>query len=368
MLRRDVLAGQIIPAKVDEYFGPAAARDYRVWILDESDGAGAGKDASIVYASDAGRLESDMASPDIERRVQEGGVAWRVAAKHELGSLDASVRQFRWRNLSLGFGTVLVLGTSVLFLGVAARRSQRLAERQIEFVAGVSHELRTPIAGISSLSQNLADGVVDDPDRVAQYGESINAESHRLHDMVEKVLQFSAIRSGQYRYEHERVDLAWIVEKELGSLSNSIRPAFDVTLDLAADIPPVRGDVQALRSVVRNLVSNALKFQGQSGPIRVSARVVHQGGRPEVELVVADSGRGIGSSDLPHIFEPFYRGQDSRSGHVPGSGLGLSLVREIVDEHRGRVRVESGVGEGTRFFVYLPAAARDVAGCDDARG
>jgi signal transduction histidine kinase len=248
----------------------------------------------------------------------------------------------------------------MVFLVVTMRRTQWLAERQMEFVAGVSHELRTPIAGISSLSQNLADGVVRDLEQAAQYGATINNESRRLNEMVEKVLQFAAIRSGQYRYDPQPVDLGTIIEKEVETFKRmsvgEVAPGASPIVSIDGELPPVLGDEQALRSVVRNLVSNAIKFQQGGAPISVLARRADDGSRNEVELCVTDHGPGIAAADIPHIFDPFYRGEAARAGQVRGSGLGLSLVREIVQAHRGRVQVTTAPGGGSTFQVYLPIA------------
>jgi signal transduction histidine kinase len=299
---------------------------------------------------------SSAADADVSREIDD--VDWIISARHQTGSLEAFVAQYRRRNLTLGMGTVIVLGASFVFLFLATRRAQELADRQIEFVAGVSHELRTPIAGISSLSQNLADGVVRDPPHVARYGESINAESRRLQEMVEKVLHFAAVRSGHHRYTVKAIDLASMVERELETFTRYRDGNASLVLTVEGDVPAVLGDEQALRTVVRNLVSNAIKFGKDDAPVTVSARRAGGSGHDEVELRVEDRGEGIGSADLPHIFDPFYRGKGASAAQVGGSGLGLSLVREIVKAHHGRIEVATSAGEGSIFRVYLPIAAQ----------
>jgi signal transduction histidine kinase len=253
---------------------------------------------------------------EADDRTEISDLDWMLAARHQTGSLEAFVSQYRRRNLSLGIGTVLVLGASVIILLGAARRSQWLADRQMEFVAGVSHELRTPIAGISSLSQNLADGVVRDPAQLVRYGESINNESRRLTDMVEKVLHFAAVRSGQHRYNLRPTDLPTVIEKELDAVARYSDGISLPVLTVEGDVPPVLGDEQALRSVVRNLVSNAIKFGSERSPVAVSVRRVHGREGDEIELKVVDHGPGIAASDLPFIFEPFYRGKGAVANQV----------------------------------------------------
>lgn len=350
ILDHRVLFEGLIPALVDRYFGAEDQRDYRVRLV-----AGGDPGSRVLYATDADFAADTGTPPDIRRNIIDAGANWAVEATHESGSLETYVGWHRWRNLSLGIGAVIVLGLSFGFLVTANRRAQALADRQLEFVAGVSHELRTPIAGISSLSQNLADGVVRDLDHAARYGKSINAESHRLNAMVEKVLRYSAVRSGQYRYEREPLDVGSVVESELEALRQSSGEEARIDVTIEDGLPPVSGDAQALRSVVGNLISNALKFDPRQGKIAVGVRSV---GR-EIEISVQDSGAGISAADRSHIFEPFYRGQAAHAGQAEGSGLGLSLVREFVKAHRGRVDVAAEAGDGTRFLVYLPAAGTE---------
>ena len=354
LLRNDILTEKLIPSLVERYFGPDDQRDYDIWIAEDDD------PDSVLYTSAGAMPLSSPAEADHRTEISDD-LDWTLSARHQAGSLETFVSQYRQRNLSLGIGTVLVLGASFIILLVATRRAQWLADRQMEFVAGVSHELRTPIAGISSLSQNLADGVVRDSRQVVRYGESINNESRRLKDMVEKVLHFAAVRSGHRRYVLLPVDLPSVVEKELDAISRYSDGASPAVLNVDGDVPPVLGDEQALRSVVRNLVSNAIKFGNESNKVRISVRRAHADAG-EVELQVEDRGAGIASSDLVHIFEPFYRGKGAQANQVGGSGLGLSLVWEIVRAHRGRTEVDTETGKGSTFRVYLPVATEENDG------
>lgn len=367
LLRRDVLVEQFLPALVGDHFGPDDERNFEVRILDEAD------EGSVIFASapDASPAAGAV-PPDLIRHLREfggflrsrddgGGRSLAVAVTHRAGSVDTAVAQLRRRNLGFSFGVVLVLGASVGVLAVAARRARRLAERQMDFVAGVSHELRTPLAGISSLSQNLADGVVQDPEHTARYGRAIHQESRRLANMVEGVLHFSAIRSGRYRYEMRNVDVRSLVDSVLEALDPAVVERLSPAVKVQEGLPPLLGDERALQSVVRNLVSNAVKFSEESDEIRLSATLVAGQGNREIELCVEDSGPGIDTSELRHIFEPFFRGRAAQTEQIEGSGLGLSLVKEIVEAHGGRVEVSSKPGNGSAFRVYLPTAGATEA-------
>ncbi len=360
-LNREVLVDRFIPVVVEEHFGRDDQRDYDVWIINGGDTAEAG----LIYTSNPERGPGDRTSPDIFRELDDDDRPnWAVAATHRAGSLEAYVNQYRRRNLALSLGALVVLGASFLPLLITTRRARSMAERQLELVAGVSHELRTPIAGICSLSQNLADGVVDDVEQARHYGDSIRREGRRLSNMVEGVLRFSAMRSDRFRHQSVPIDLEAVIENEIDDQLYTWRDSASegprLTRDIDAELPPVLGDEQALKSMVRNLVSNAMKFTPAGGTVRVSAGRINQRGREQreqIELRVGDDGPGIDKADLAHIFEPFYRGRLARDAQVSGSGLGLSLVQEIVDAHGGRIGVTSTPESGTAFSVVLPVAS-----------
>jgi two-component system phosphate regulon sensor histidine kinase PhoR len=130
--------------------------------------------------------------------------------------------------------------------------------------------------------------------------------------------------------------------------------------EIAADLPPVLGDAPALRSAVQNLVANAVKYGGRDRWVGVRAQHVRERRKSEVRITVTDHGPGIPASELPHIFEPFYRGAEALEKQIHGNGLGLSLVRRIVTAHGGRVSVATKPGSGTAFTISLPVAQGDA--------
>jgi signal transduction histidine kinase len=336
---------------VTEHFGPADDREFNVRVYRSGE-----HDASdAIYVSDVAGAGESWDAPDAVSRAQY----LTVAVQHREGSIAIAAGNVRAANLAFTFGTVLVLLAGLGALALATRRAQRLVERQTEFVAGVSHELRTPISGISVLSQNLADGVVQDAGQAAVYGRSIHRESRRLHDMVEGVLQLSAIRSGGFQYAFAPLDLGDAIEDGLDGLDPADRAA--VTVTIADDSPAIRGDRRALASAIRNLVSNALKFGGTPPDVHVTVRSGARRGRPEAQVEVADSGAGIEVADRKHLFEPFYRGRAAHASQAPGSGLGLSVVKSVVAAHGGRVSLVSTPGRGSRFTLHLPALAAAVS-------
>jgi len=252
----------------------------------------------------------------------------------------------------MGDGGVGIGGAHLL---AAARRAQVLARRQLEFVAGVTHELRTPLTAMRSAAQNLADGVVREPDQVKGYGALIEREGRRLSDMVEQALEYAGIQSGR-GFARRPTAVAGVVEGALADLKPLLdEKGFAVECDVASGLPTVLGDAPALRRAVGNLIGNAVKYAAAGAWLAVAAREEPRG---EVRVAVADRGPGIAPDDLPHVFEPFYRGRDLAAGRVPGSGLGLALVRHVAEAHGGRVTVASRPGKGTTFTLSLPAASR----------
>ncbi len=377
-LDRRTIADEVLPALVARHFGSRGT--YDVAIL------GSGDPRPILYRSRADFTPSPDRPPDAEvplfsprpgreeggsRRPELGGpgpggppppgsgpgdpsrARWVLVATHRAGSLDEAVDATRSRNLAVSAAILLLLAAAVSFLVRSAHRSASLARQQVEFVASLTHELRTPLAAIRSAGQNLSDGVVSDASRVRDYGDLIQREGRRLSGLIETAL-------GQAGFEARGES----VRGGSASLADAVSQAIEACRHLAdenqaqievrvpPELPPVAGDEPALRTLMENLLSNAIKYGGKNGRVTVSASAAEK----TVRVAVRDRGPGIPEAELPHIFEPFYRGSRA-NGSVSGSGLGLSLVRRIVDGLGGRIAVESRPREGTTFAVTLPLAA-----------
>ena len=281
---------------------------------------------------------------------------WRLLVKHRAGSLEAAVSNVRRRNLAISFGILLLLGASVGFIVLSSRRAERLAAQQMEFVAGVSHELRTPLAVICSAAENLADGVIDNRDQIKRYGGLIRDEGRRLTGMVEQVLEFAGAQSGRKTYELRPTDLGQVIEDAIAaSHLQLLEGGFELEKNIPAELPTINADSAALSRAIQNLLSNAMKYSGDNRWIGLS---VECNNLPDcsdkVRIKISDRGLGIAPSELPHIFEPFYRGKEIVASQIHGNGLGLSLVKHIVEEHDGEVKVESKVGQGSNFMLSLP--------------
>jgi signal transduction histidine kinase len=372
VLNREMLLREIFPALSNQYFSGDGGLDFNVAIVD------AEHPETIIYESSPDLGVEEFDNPDAHsgafrfrywdfpaqtwrnRRIwdvleEEVEPRWTVLVKHRAGSLEAAVARVRNRNLAISFGALLLLAGSVLMIIVSTRRAQRLAHQQMEFVAGVSHDLRTPLAVIRSAAENLADAVIDEPGRTKTYGEVINKEGRRLSDMVERVLLFSRIQAGQQSYKLEPVSVTVLVDEAVDASKSLVKGKnIKIHLDVAEDLPETMADAGAIRSAIQNLISNAIKYSPAGSSVHLEAREARGKTGAEIQVVVRDEGEGIPASDLRHIFDPFYRGRGVRDAQVEGSGLGLSLVKQVIEAHGGRVSVDSAPGKGSTFVFCLP--------------
>jgi signal transduction histidine kinase/type II secretory pathway pseudopilin PulG len=282
---------------------------------------------------------------------------WQLVVRHPGSSLTDAVTMMWRRDLLLGLGVLLVLAASMALVLVWAQRIRRLAKMQMDFVTGVSHELRTPVSVISSAAENLADGVVESKPQVKQYGALIRNETRRLAAMVEQMLLFAATRNENRQYQPLPIPVAETIDSAVADLTH-LASANGVTVEkeVAPGLPPVMADPKALGRCLQNLMTNALKYGAGGRWMGIRA---HAGSGPEageVLITVQDRGQGIEPGEIPHIFEPFYRGNAARASQTHGTGLGLSLAKEAAEAMGGKLTVASRLGEGSAFTLHFPAA------------
>ncbi len=285
------------------------------------------------------------------------GSDWVVTAKHIAGSLDAAVQLQRRRDLGVGLGILLLLAGAMALVLISSQRAKRLADMQMEFVAGVSHELRTPLAVICSAGDNLADGVVSSSDQVPEYGRLIRDQGRRLAEMVEQTLRFATLQSGKSTFKLESVDVAQLIAETLDQAGPAIEQAgFELQQVVERDLPPVRADRSALRQSLENLVNNAVKYGADRRWLKVEAADVRTNGSREVQIRVHDHGLGIMPKDAKNIFDAFYRGAAATEAQIEGSGLGLKLARDMALGMGGDLTLKSEPGQGSIFTIHLPLA------------
>jgi signal transduction histidine kinase len=242
---------------------------------------------------------------------------------------------------------VTVLGS--LFVHRALSQEVRLSHLRSEFVAAVSHEFRSPLSSIVALAERVVSGRSIAPDQLAEYHRIIERDARRLSVLVTRLLEFGRIDDGKARYSLERVDLVAVTEEAIHSVRHV---ASDSRLRFSRGPVAlwVRADRTALSHAIQNLIENAAKYSAAEMPIDVTCTSANGSNIVEVR----DRGIGIPAAEQQKIFEKFYRGRDVVDLTVQGVGIGLSLVKHVVDAHGGSVSVDSSVGEGSRFSLRLP--------------
>jgi signal transduction histidine kinase len=242
---------------------------------------------------------------------------------------------------------------------------RRDRDRSREFLADVSHELRTPIAALRTFNELLTEGAADDPKARAEFLETSRAQLERLDWLAQNLLELSKLDSGLVLLDLRPEDLRSAVEQAVEqAAATARRRGVALTMDAPDTAIQIRHDPVRIGQVVANLLGNAIKFTPRGGSVRVEVRGERDA---SATITVADTGIGIDPSELPRIFDRFFRGSRASEARGSGSGLGLAIVRSIVEMHGGTVTVESRLGAGATFRVVLPAQPRPPATPDSRR-
>jgi signal transduction histidine kinase len=312
------------------------------------------RDGLPVSGNDSGRRNGP--GGDLPgRRVSRDGGLWTLQIHQRPGALESLVATSRWRNLGVAVlvnGLILAAGVALV---VHTQRSRALAEAQMNFVATVSHELRTPLTVIRGAGHNLLRGVVKERAQIEQYAKLIIDHAEQLKELVEQTLALAGSDSGRAAQVRERVEIPRLLQDAIAAVAEDTQAArCEVHLESPPSLPPLSGDAAALRRVFQNLITNAAKHGGDGRWIGITLVPVPGSRPPMVDVRVTDRGAGIPASEQSEVFKPFFRGAAAQAKQIRGSGLGLSVVRQIVEAHGGNVSVESGAGRGTTFTVRLP--------------
>ena len=394
VLNPDTIQRRILPDLAKRYFGGRDGLDYKVAVIT------AGKTPSAIYSSEPGFGVRDLGTFDSTMNIfgprseSDEGHAWSagknsgslrgrqwhsfpgpvwfpviqyasrsdpwvLVLQHSNGTLQAVVDRVRRRNLAISALVLLLLAVNMGLVAVAGFRAQTLARLQIDFVASISHELRTPLTAIFSAGENVKVGFVSGPASLKRYGLIIISQACQLMGLVDRILLLASIRSGKDVYNLRPLQVSEIlrrVRKTAAGLQIE-EGAYAVEEQVEPNLPWVLCDPSAVCRCLEDLITNAMKYGGKSRQIRISATLHEMDNRSkEVRISVEDHGIGISSSELRHIFKPFYRSPKVAADRIHGTGLGLSLVTHLAEAMGGRISVVSEVGVGSVFTLHLPAA------------
>jgi signal transduction histidine kinase len=312
-----------------------------------------GKEQALLAASCCW----DGAAPDVERDFGSVFQGLTLGIR-PFGTTIAEIsnRITRWAFLILG-ALSLLMGGGMIFAYRNVARELALAKLKSDFVSNVSHELRTPLSLIRLYAETLELGRISTPGKHQEYYEIIRKESERLSSLINNILDFSRIEAGKKEYNFRETDMADLVRSTLDSYRFEIEQnGFEFEQKIDSNLPQLRVDREAIARSLLNLVNNAVKYSATEKYLGV--HLYHRNGG--VNLEVVDHGIGIPLKEQLKIFEKFYRVGDPLVHNTKGSGLGLSLVRHIVQAHGGMVAVESAPGRGSKFIITLPVQNSEV--------
>ncbi|HQR29292.1 MAG TPA: HAMP domain-containing sensor histidine kinase [Anaeromyxobacteraceae bacterium] len=259
------------------------------------------------------------------------------------------------------FGILILALVATTIIGTVATlvvlyREAYLSRLQTDFVNKVSHDLRTPLTSIRMFVETLQMGRLADEAQRREALDIIAAETARLSSLISRLLDWARMESGKRTFDLRRQPLGPIVDDALRAVEpQRLQTGAEVRREVPGDLPPVLADRDALGDALVDLLQNAFKYTGAEKRIAITARKAGNA----VEVVVSDNGPGIPGADQKRIFDKFYRGKDPLERSIEGSGLGLSMVKHVVEAHGGKVSVRSEVGKGAAFSVFLRLAEGD---------
>jgi signal transduction histidine kinase len=246
---------------------------------------------------------------------------------------------------------LVLAGAYAMYRGVS--RELRVAQLQADFVSAVSHEFRSPLTSLRGIAELLANDRLADESRKRQSYAFLERETGRLQRLVEDLLDFGRMESGRKQYRIAPHDVFGVVRAAVAEFrEDALAGGFQVEMTLDARPATIQADEEALRRAIRNLLENAVKYSPECRTVWVEGRVNHR----QVVISVRDRGMGVDPREQRQIFHKFVRGSEAKKAGIKGTGIGLSMVRQIVDACGGEIRVVSAAGEGSTFTILLPLA------------
>jgi signal transduction histidine kinase len=342
-IKQDYLVKEFIKRELIETFGPPQQSGMTIWLHDWL--------KNEVLASNDDSSEYDRRTVQFIQRFPDLLDNWNLKVSFDENSTITASKSSLTRNLIVLGGGVFFLVASILILVLIAQKERQLADRQAGFLANVTHELKTPLAVMQAAGENLADGRVNDPSRLKSYGSHIHTEAVRLRKMIEKLLDVAKNDAGQLVVKPSAYTasmlLAEFMDENSGMFANS---GFVPEVSIEEGLPDLFVDRDSFSTILSNLVENAIKYSGDSKHLGIHFK---KSGN-FVQMDVQDKGLGIPSTSIKLIFEKFYRVEDSLTASTKGHGLGLSIVKSLVELNGGKIFVNTSYRKGSIFSVQFP--------------
>lgn len=234
---------------------------------------------------------------------------------------------------------------------IELEKLKQLDKMKTEFVANISHELRTPLTAIKAYTETLLNMEVDRESQ-REFLETVYEQSERLESLLNDLLDFTLIESGTMELEYSEFDLCELIKEVVENLKQ-LAEKYKVKINVSCESISISADKRRIKQAIHNLVDNSIKFSDKSKEERY-VNISVEKKEENLSIIIEDNGIGISQEDKEKIFEKFYRGDRSLTYEVPGTGLGLTIVQEIIKLHGGKINVNSTLGEGTTFELVIP--------------
>ncbi|GAB5409875.1 MAG: hypothetical protein BalsKO_22400 [Balneolaceae bacterium] len=349
-LNKEYIVNDLIAPKFIEYFDPKVYPQTILWLHDWAN--------NDILATNNPSVNYDREIEDGRRKFLYGNMFdnWRVKIAFLGNPVGAIYNSSLIKNLIvLGFAVLFLMG-ALLFMFYTAQKERNLSQRQAGFLANVTHELKTPLAVMQAAGENISDGRVTEPERLRQYGVHIYDESIRLRKMIEKLLDVAKTDSGQALIKASPTNLNQLLQRFIQENRAYIESkGFALSFQNSLDKALVMIDQDHLETVFSNLTENAIKYSREKKVLKFSI----ESDLKNMIIHVSDSGIGIPRKHLKNIFKKFYRVEDSLNAKTKGHGLGLSIVKNLVELNGGTIEVISEFGKGTNFTLRFPIFVRE---------
>jgi signal transduction histidine kinase len=365
---------------------------YLVSIPGEREGDGSRIDGIWGLLLDSDLLKANVLQPVIQQYVSSEDIQWAVKGRDDeaiLQSRKQSTSPMTVRVNFLGnfppwslelyqqapplFETLLtsrrgiylymfILLAGILIFGLTltiriVSHELELGKMKSDFVSTVSHEFKSPLTSIRQLAEMLQAGRVPSEQRRQRYYDVLLEQSERLSLLIDNILDFAKMEEGKKEFKFERVNMSPLLQELVSTIQQQVsHEGFTIEAEIDAPLPPIQADRAAITQAITNLIDNAIKYSAGSKSVCIRSYRENQ----HLIIAVQDFGNGIRPEEVNRVFERFYRGGDELTRTVKGSGLGLTLVKQIVEAHHGSVHAESELGRGSTFSIKLPLQLTEV--------